>query len=172
MVIKSKTLVFTAILIFCNLFVFSFIVLAEENSNQIISVQEDSQNILGLALVAKKFEEANNLLKNNQAQEAENVLIEAKLWLTEATQQHYELSQALSKDATTTNSSKIEKAHALDFGKLRDEISLLLAKAYIKQNKLKEAVRQLVEITKSQPTTIIGKEAYKLLQEIKFSDNL
>ena len=78
--------------------------------------------------------------------------------------------QVLSKKTKTITASKVEKAHALDFGQLRDQSYFLLAKVYIGQNKLKEAVKLLTEIIKSQSDSNLGLEAYKTLQEIKFSD--
>lgn len=148
---------------------------AKEESQIKISVQEDSENKLGLIYSSKKLEEATQLLKEGRFHEAEKIINSTKDWLMEATESHYHLYQALSKqekDPQIAKSSKIEKAHALDFGQLRDQSYYILAKAYIGQEKSKEAIKPLLSIIKSQPNTNLGKEAYKLLQEIKFSDSI
>ena len=164
---KKTTQVFTTLLIILNLILF---VKAEETKTEFLSIQEETNNILGLAYSAKKIEEATILLNKGNLQEAEKNLGLIKSWLTDGAEYHYNLFQVFSKDPKRFNQSKIEKAHALDFGNLRDQVTFLLAQTYIKQNKLKEAVKLLIEIIKSQPTTEFGKNTYKTLQEIKFSD--
>ena len=147
---------------------------AEKPKEEKISVQEDPENKLGLIYSSKKLEEATQLLKEGKFSEAEKLINNTKDWLIEATETHYHLYQALGKqekDSKITEASKIEKAHALDFGQLRDQSYYILAKAYIGQNKEKEAIKPLLNILKSQANTGLGKEAYKLLNEIKFSDN-
>lgn len=134
------------------------------------SILEDPSNQLGLIYWARKLEEATSLLKQEKIQEAEKILISTKEWLTDATEYHYNLFQSLSKNPKNINLSKIERAHAFDYGQIRDQSSYLLAQAYIKQNKLKEGVKLLVEIIKSQPDSELGHNAYKTLQDIKFSD--
>lgn len=146
----------------------------EKDKKQNISVQEDLNNKLGLIYSSKKLEEATELLKEGKFNEAEKLINSTKDWLIEATETHYNLYQALNKqekDLNILERSKIEKAHALDFGQLRDQSYYILAKAYIGQNKEKEAIKPLLNIIKSQSSTELGKEAYKLLHEIKFSDD-
>ena len=138
--------------------------------NEPKSIQEDTSNELGLIYSSKKLEEASGLIQKGDFLEAEKLLLGIKEWLTDATEYHYQLFQILSKRAKTVNPSKVEKAHALDFGQLRDQCYFLLAKIYIGENKLKEAVKLLTEIIKSQSDSNLGLEAYKTLQEIKFSD--
>ncbi|MBI3590113.1 MAG: hypothetical protein HY094_01890 [Candidatus Melainabacteria bacterium] len=186
---KSRTIVFTVILIastfylgfWCNSYsqtssgnnIKQIQVPKKEPDQKInlpVSVQEDSQNQLGLIYSVKKIEEASTLIRDGNIQEAEKTLLSIKNWLTEATDFHYSLFQALSKHSKTLFESKIEKAHALDFAQVRDQSYFLLAKVYIIQNKFKDAVKLLVEIVKSQPDSALAREAYKALQEIKFSD--
>ena len=143
---------------------------SDQKQNMPLSVQEDFQNQLGLIYSVKKIEDASGLIKAGNIQEAEKLLLISKDWLTEATDYHYALSQALSKQLKTAFASKIEKAHTLDFAQTRDQCYFLLSKVYIIQGKLQEAIKLLVDIVKSQPDSQIGLEAYKLLQEIKFSD--
>ena len=139
---------------------------------QPLSVQEDTENQLGLIFSVKKIEEANNLFGEGKIDEAEKKLNEIKNWLINATDYHYNLYQIFNKNSKTVQVAKIEKAHALDFGNLRDQASYLLAKVYISQNKLKEAVKLLTEIVKSQTESELGQSAYKTLVEIKFSDQV
>ncbi len=166
--------VFTAVLI--ELVLTSSIYLhAESNKkNNPVSVQEDPENSIGLLYSVKKIESATNLLKENKVDEAEKLLIPTRDWLTETTEHHYILYQTFNnqgKNQSLLKSSKIEKAHALDFGNLRDQANYLLAKIYIAKSNYKEAIKLLINIIKSQPNTDLGKDAYKTLQEIKFSDN-
>ncbi len=135
-----------------------------------ISVQEDPSNELGLIYSVKKLEEATKLIENNNLNDAEILLASIKDWLTEAAEHHYSLFQTLSKNYKNQNISKIEKAHALDFANLRDQSYFLLAKVYIGQNKLKPAIKLLLDIIKSQPDSELSQKAYKLIQDIKFSD--
>ena len=138
--------------------------------NLVVSVQEDPGNKLGLIYSVKKLEEASALLKDGKLNEAEKNLTDAKQWLTDLSNYHYDLYEVFKKHPKTLNNSKIEKAHALDFAKARDQAYFLLAKLYIAQNKLKESVDLLVGIIKSQPDSELAHESYKLLQQIKFSD--
>ena len=139
---------------------------------QPLSVQEDTENQLGLIFSVKKIEEANILFGEGKIDEAEKKLNEIKNWLINATDYHYNLHQIFNKNNRTQQAAKIEKAHALDFGNLRDQAFYLLAKIYISQNKLKDAAKMLTEIVKSQPESELGKSAYKTLIEIKFSDQV
>ena len=163
------TIVFTVILIFYSLDVNSQ---TESMLNQvpIVSVQEDPQNQLGLIYTVKKLDEARKLIEEGNYGEAEKILIDAKSWLTDATEFHYNLFQAFNKQQKNISLAKIEKAHAADFGHVRDQAYFLLAKAYIGENKLKGAISLLIEIIESQSGSILAEQAYKTLQEIKFSD--
>ena len=140
------------------------------NVNQPVSVQEDPQNQLGLIYTVKKLDEAKKFIEDGNYGEAEKILTEAKNWLTDATEFHYNLFQAFNRQQKNIGLAKIEKAHAADFGHVRDQSYFLLAKIYIGQNKLREAANMLVEIIKSQSGSILSEQAYKTLQEIKFSD--
>ena len=135
-----------------------------------VSVQEDLQNELGLIYTVKKLDEAKKLIEDGKYIEAEKIIVEVKKWLTDATESHYSLFQAFNRREKSIEFAKIEKAHAADFGHVRDQSYFLLAKAYIGQNKLKKATSLLVEIIKSQNGTMLAERAYKTLQEIKFSD--
>ena len=171
-----KVLVFTAILLLFGLPVYSETSTAKENEKSeksVQSVQEDQNNTLGLIYSVKKLEEATKLVNEGKNNDAEKLLLEISEWLTTVTEYHFNLFQVFNKSSNSsafTSQGKLEKAHALDFGNLRDQSYFLLAKVYINQNKLKDAMKLLVDIVKSQPETELGKEAYKTLQTIKFSD--
>ena len=144
----------------------------EELKPQITSVQEEENNSLGLIYSAKKLEEAKLLIEEKKYIEAENILKDLKEWLTSATEFHYTLYKILNNQQVKATEAKIEKAHALDFGKLRDESYYRLARTYILQNKSKDAIPLLVEIIKSQAGQTLGEQAYQALQGIKFSDKI
>ena len=165
------TIVFTGILFLSVLSSYSQTNLNQEpNVNQPVSVQEDPQNQLGLIYTVKKLDEARKLIEEGNYEQAKKILIDAKTWLTDATEFHYNLFQLFNKQQKNTTLAKIEKAHASDFGNARDQAFYLLAKTYIGENKLREAVSLLIEIIKSQNGSILSEQAYKTLQEIKFSD--
>ena len=140
------------------------------NNTQVVSVQEDPQNQLGLIYTVKKLDEGRKLIEEGNYTEAEKILLDSKNWLTDATEFHYSLYQLYNRQQKNIHLAKMEKAHAADFGHARDQSYILLAKSYIGQSKLKEAVVLLVEIIKSQNGTMLSEQAYKTLQEIKFSD--
>lgn len=171
---KTKSLVFTITLIStfpAHSEVITTMTPAETQKNY-ESVQEDPKNILGLTHWAKKIEDANILFNEGKYSEAEKLLLPVNDWLTSSAEYHYSLFHSLSKDNKTFPNSKIEKAHALDYARIRDKSSFLLAKTYIKLNKSNLALKLLVEIVKSQADSELGEDAYKLLQEIGFSDKL
>ena len=162
-------------IVFTVLFVFSSLISYAQSNTPIpkeesISVQEDPKNELGLINAVKNIEKTSELIKNNNYSDAEKILVEVKEWLTDVTDFHFNLYKVFEKNPKMQSRAKIEKAHALDFGRVRDQSYYLLAKVYIAQNKLKEAVKLLVEIVKSQPDSELGQEAYKTLVDIKFSD--
>ena len=139
---------------------------------KLISVQEDPQNQLGLIFVSNKIDEAKKLLESGSLEEAEKILLENKKWIEEITEYHYSLFQIFNKQPGNSSKAKIEQAHALDFGHLRDQIYFLLAKVYIVQNKFKDALPLLVGIVKSQDGSSLATDAYKALIEMKFSDQV
>jgi len=143
---------------------------SKSSTPSIVSVQENPNNKLGLIYAVKKIEEASVLVKEEKISEAEKILLATKNLLTDFSNYHYDLYEVFKKQPKTISIGKIEKAHALDFARVRDQSTFLLARVYIVQNKLKEAVDLLVQIIKSQPGSELANEAYKLLQEIKFSD--
>ena len=144
----------------------------EEKTSKLISVQEDPQNKLGLIHSVMSIEQATTLFNEGKYSEAEEILLMSVEWLSYATEMHYDLYKVLSKGSNTINQSNIEKAHALDFGHLRDQIYFLLAKVYIVQNKFKDALPLLVGIVKSQDGSSLATDAYKALIEMKFSDQV
>ena len=163
------TIVFTIIVFFSNLIARSQVEFMP-NTVPVVSVQEDPQNPLGLIYTVKKLDEAKKFIEDGNYGEAEKILLDARGWLTNATEFHYGLFQLFNRQQKNVGLAKIEKAHAADFGHVRDQSYFLLAKAYIRENKLREAAELLVEIIKSQNGTILSEQAYKTLQEIKFSD--
>ena len=163
------TIVFTIIVFFSNLIARSQVEFMP-NTVPVVSVQEDPQNPLGLIYTVKKLDEARKLIEEGNYEQAEKILIDVKIWLTEATEFHYNLFQVFNKQQKNITLAKIEKAHASDFGNARDQAFYLLAKTYIGENKFKEAVSLLIEIIKSQNGSMLAEQAYKTLHEIKFSD--
>lgn len=141
-----------------------------KNDTGINSVQLDINNSLGIAYSVTVLEDSVALANNNNLQEAEKKLSEISVWLTDATEYHFDLFKIYSQDSNTLSQSKMQKAYAHDFAELRDKAYFELAKVYIKQNKPKEAVKYLVEIIKSQSNSELGKKSQNILKKIRFVD--
>lgn len=135
-----------------------------------ITVQEDPSNKLGLLHARTNLEKATKHLEAGEVEKAEKILLTVSEDLTKRTENHFDLYQIYSKNIKTIDRGRIEKAYAKDFGTLRDHSFFLLAQVHIVKNKLPEASELLVEIIKSQSTSELGENAYKKLQEIRFSD--
>ena len=112
------TIVFTVVVCFSSLIAFA------ENVN-LVSVQDDPKNTLGLIYSIKQIEQASTLLKDGKTEDAEKLLLGVKNWLTDASENHYKLFQTFSKNQKKTKSAKLEKAHALDFANARDRCYFL-----------------------------------------------
>ena len=173
MIVATKILVFTMVFILSLRLSFAQDLPFIQNQQiKPTSVQENPQNELGLIYFANRIEAGKKYLEENNLTEAEKILKSATEELTDITQLHFDLFQSLNKYPLKNLEAKMEKAHAIDFGKLRDQSSFLLAKTYIEEKKLKDALKLLVEIIKSQPNSEIGKESYKALIELNFSDKV
>ncbi len=133
---------------------------------------DDPANPLGLMDALNKLKYVDTLVKENRMVEARSTLIPLRQWLIDATEAHINLYQALSKLPSAKAQAELEKQLALEFALLRDRSMLELGKVYIAEKEHKKAVKELVEVIKSQPSSQMGVASYQLLQQIGFTEKL
>lgn len=168
----KKVLSFTLILLLST---FDITALAQKTNEATkpdlkISIQEDPKNELSLTFAAIKIEEAREYQNNGNFIESERILKEISKWLKDSAEYHFDLYEKLNSNLKTLSISKIERAYAHDFAKLRDKSYFYLAKIYIKQKKVKKAIPLYIEIIKSQPDSKLGLKSYRMLKVLKFVD--
>lgn len=91
-------------------------------------------------------------------------------WLSDMADAHWKLSQSFAKHDSTKAYAESERLLCLRFGQLKRQAMLLKAEFLISQRRYPEALSPLVDIAAAEPKTETGQRAYRLLQEIGFSD--
>jgi hypothetical protein len=91
-------------------------------------------------------------------------------WLLELLDEHNRLSSIFAKNENTKSMADTEKQTVAKFNHLKIQVLLLKAELLIKLNRYAEAIMPLVEIVNAEPLSAAGKEAYKDLQDIGFSE--
>lgn len=117
-----------------------------------------------------RLEELRNLMSASRPKEFQDAIAEYCDWLSDMADAHWKLSQTFSKHETTKSSAESERQLALRFGQLKRQAMLLKAEFLITQRRYPEALGPLVDIVVAEPRTETGQQAYRLLQEIGFSD--
>lgn len=128
-----------------------------------------SSNTLGITYAENTIKKANFYLGEKDYESAAAELNSILRWLEDSTEYHTELYQALNKLENSEVQAGIERELAIKFAVLRDKALLLSAKVDIANKNKRKAVKNLVEVVRSQPSTDIGFEAYQLLQKIGFT---
>jgi hypothetical protein len=103
---------------------------------------------------------------------AKTMLPPLRVWLVETTEAHINLYKALDNVATARTQAELEKQLALQFAMMRDKALYQSARIAIADKDYRSAVKDLVEVIKSQPRSDLGLKAYTLLQEIGFTEKL
>jgi hypothetical protein len=91
-------------------------------------------------------------------------------WLLELLDEHNRLATVFNKNESTKSISETEKQTVTKLVHLKNEVLLLKANLLIKLNRYAEAILPLVDVVNAEPLSTAGKEAYKNLQDIGFSD--
>ena len=91
-------------------------------------------------------------------------------WLLELLDEHNRLATIFTKSESTRSMADTERQTVTKFSHLKIEVLLLKAELLIKLNRYAEAIVPLVDIINSEPLSAAGKEAYKDLQDIGFSE--
>ncbi len=132
----------------------------------------NDQVILSLKSATMQIEQAEQIFNSGQLKEAQVIIINLRPTLSEMTELHAQLFEALKDDKNASATADTEKRQTIEFAKLRDRANYLAGLLSIKQNNYREAVKHLVLVVQSQRTTGLGEKAYTSLREIGFAPKL
>ncbi|MDX1918445.1 MAG: hypothetical protein SFT81_04830 [Candidatus Caenarcaniphilales bacterium] len=136
------------------------------------SIDSNSQIILNLASATSQVKLAEDAFAAGQVNEAYILTSRLKPLLSEMTDMHSQLYEALKDDSAAILTASKEKDITVEFAKLRDRVNYLAGMISIKQGNYREASKHLVQVVQSQRTTGLGEKAYTALREIGFSPKL
>jgi hypothetical protein len=133
---------------------------------------DDPNNALGLTAARNRLKSAQNLIASKQTASGQAALESLKDWLVTATEAHIDLYKTLNRLPSARVQGEFEKQLALEFAKLRDQTLFELSRLYLQQGKKDQAVKLLVAVVQSQTRSQVGLDAYKLLQDMGFTEAL
>jgi hypothetical protein len=133
---------------------------------------DDPKNPLGLMAAKNQLNHVELLMGDKRWYEADKELSTLKPWLMEATERHIELYKILTRVPSGRVQGEFEKRLALEFAKMRDKAMFDSGRIAMQVGNPKRAVRDLIEVIQSQSRTEMGVRAYKLLQEVGFTEEL
>lgn len=119
-----------------------------------------------------RLEELRNLMPNSRPQDFQEAVGEYCDWLSDLADAHWKLAQSFAKAEATKPQADCERQMCLKFGGLKRQAMLLKAEFLIRQRRYPEALGPLVDIVTAEPRTETGRSAYKLLQDIGFSETV
>lgn len=129
-------------------------------------------NKLGLNYAGSQLMAVEKLIDQKKWVEASAKLAPLKTWLIDATEMHIELYQLLGKVPSGRLQAQFEKRLALEFAKMRDLALMDSASIKLATGKEKEALSELMSVVRSQSRTPMGQEAYRLMQDVGFTEAL
>lgn len=129
----------------------------------------DPENQLGVLYAENTVEKIEFYIEEGDFASAQEVLESTEKWIYKATEHHTDLYKALSKVNNSEVQANIERDMAIKFAVLRDRTLFLGSKILLANGKKREAVENLVEVVRSQPSTELGFKAYEMLQQIGFT---
>lgn len=118
----------------------------------------------------QRIDDLKNLVKDSRPAQAADVVQQMGEWLADMAEAHQKLSRAFSKLEASKAQAESERQLALKFAGLKNQVMLLKADILIRQSRYPEALGPLVDIVVAEPHSQVGKEAYKKLKEIGFSE--
>jgi hypothetical protein len=146
---------------------------ASENAPlPVLKKVDDPKNPLGLMAAKNQLNHVELLMGDKRWLEADKELSTLKPWLIEATERHIELYKILTRVPSGRVQGEFEKRLALEFAKMRDKALFNSGRIAMQIGNPKRAVRDLIEVIQSQSRTEMGVQAYKLLQEVGFTEEL
>jgi len=116
-----------------------------------------------------RLDELRALLSVSRPQDMQDSVQELCEWLNDAADAHYRMYLSFAKSDLTKTQANSEKQLNQRFGQLKREAQLLRADLLIKQLRAPEALAPLVDIVVADPRSATGKEAYKRLVDLGFS---
>ncbi|HBG48436.1 MAG TPA: hypothetical protein DDW90_02810 [Cyanobacteria bacterium UBA9971] len=134
-----------------------------------IKITNDVKNTLGTAYAENSIKKTEAYIKANNYAAAKQTLNTVNQWVSDAAEYHTDLFKTLKKVDNADAQANIERDLAIKFATMRDKIWFLQAQIYIHDGQKREAVENLVDVVSSQPTSELGFQAYKLLQNIGFT---
>ncbi len=129
----------------------------------------DSKNTLGVTYLENAVSKAEFYIEEKDFESAKQVLEEISEWVYDATEYHTDLFKTLSNLENSEEQANIERNLAIQFAVLRDKTLFLESRIHLENGDKKQAIENLVEVVRSQPSTELGFKAYESLQEIGFT---
>ena len=154
------------ILFFCN-FLLAYFVL---QSLQTKSTED--QFIINLQTAEMQVHQAENIYKAGQFEQAEASIAKLRPMLSQFTELHSQLYEAIKDDPSAKISANLEKKQTIAFAKLRDRVNYLAGLISVKQGNNREAVKHFVQVVSSQRTTGLGEQSYNQIRNLGFSPKL
>ncbi|MCE2929794.1 MAG: hypothetical protein LW809_00185 [Vampirovibrionales bacterium] len=133
---------------------------------------DNPANKMGLAYAAEQLNKVLDLQKQGKSVQAVVISKDLDSWLIDATETHIDLYQVLNRVPSARVQASFEKKLGLEFAKLRDRNLLALGQLYRELGQDRKAVRPLVQLIQSQSRTELGLQAYKILQDMGFTEEL
>lgn len=133
---------------------------------------DDPENKLGLTHARDRLDYVDGLLDEDKLVSARTALEPLKEWLIDCTEAHINLYKSLNRIPSAMAQAELEKQLALEFALLRDRSMFEMGKLYAKEKQYQKAVKELVEVIKSQPKSKLGLQSYELLQNIGFTEQI
>lgn len=133
---------------------------------------DNPKNPLGLTDAQNRINTVAAMIDKKQYSSAKIQLDPLKNWLVECTEAHISLYKTLNNIPSARAQAELEKQLALEFAVLRDKAFYQMGRIYAAQAEYQKAIRDLVEVVKSEPKSDIGIHAYQLLQQIGFTQKL
>lgn len=129
----------------------------------------DQNNPLGVAYMENVLDKAEFYIEEEDFESAKESIDLISEWVYDATEYHTDLFKTLKKLENSNAQADIERKLAIQFAVLRDKALFLEAQVLLNNGEKMQAVENLVEVVRSQPTTDLGFKAYETLQEIGFT---
>lgn len=136
------------------------------------SQENNSQFVVTLKSAELQVEQAEGLFKAGNLKEAYTIISKLRPVLSESTELHSQLYNALKDETAASVTAENEKKQTIEFAKLRDKANYLAGLISLKTGNQREAVKHLVQVIESQRTTELGEKAYNALRDIGFSPRL
>jgi hypothetical protein len=146
--------------------------ISKENPPHKHPALDNPTNPLGLADPINKLANINLLLDKKEFLVAKGSLVPLRQWLIDATEAHINLYKTLDNVSTAQSQAELEKQLAFQFAVMRDKAMFAMARVWVHEHDYRNAIKDLVEVIKSEPRSDLGFRAYGLLQEIGFTEKL